>query len=250
MREIQGFKDEFERLKSKKQTRGHILKKITDARVDFVRRLIAKNCKQGMTNEVKSLQDILEAFVHIANKGVTLTQFPDLSFGPAALAFKRKLLLLAVDVSRTVIIQRNDDLERLLYIQSDEMCSALLVQSDTVKELECCLREAGGTLTRKERGQKKEDEKRKAKRHDASARFLPYIQAADIQLETLKEETLVTAPLLKQWKKINKDVWGDTSLSRSEAIDEIAIRLNTVLNSRKRKSKTDIEDLSLSSDDE
>ena len=249
MREIQGFKDEFERLKSKKLTRGHVAKKITDARVDFVRRLIAKNCKQGMTNEVKPLQDILEAFVYISNKGVTLTQFPDLSFGPAALAFKRKLLLL-VGGSKAVIIHRNDHLERLLYIQSDEMCSALLVQSDTVKELECCLREAGSMLTPKERGEKKFDEKRKAKRHDASARFLPYIQAADIQLETLKVETLVTAPLLKQWKKINKDVWRDTSLSRSEAIDEIAIRLDTVLNSRKRKSKTDIEDLSVSSDDE
>lgn len=243
------LKDEFERLKSKKITRSHVAKKITDARVDFVRRLIAKNCKQGMTNEVKPLQDILEAFVYISNKGVTLTQFPDLSFGPAALAFQRKLLLL-VGGSRVAIIQRNDHLERLLYIQSDEMCSALLVQSDTVKELECCLREAGGMLTPKERSHKKTDEKRKAKRHDARDRFLPYIQAADIQLETLKEETLVTAPLLKQWKKINKDVWRDTSLSRSEAIDEIAIRLDTVLNSRKRKSKTDIEDLSVSSDDE
>jgi hypothetical protein len=74
VREIQGFKDEFERLKSKKQTRSHVAKKITDARVDFVRRLIAKNCKQGMTNEVKPLQDILEAFVYISNQGVTLTQ--------------------------------------------------------------------------------------------------------------------------------------------------------------------------------
>jgi hypothetical protein len=130
------------------------------------------------------------------------------------------------------------------------MCSALLVQSDTVKELECCLREAGGMLTPKERGQKKEDEKRKAKRHDARDCFLPYIQAADVELETLQEETLVTAPLLKQWKRINKDVWGDTLLSRSEAIDEIAIRLNTVLNSRKRQSPTDIVDRSVSSDDE
>jgi hypothetical protein len=60
----------------------------------------------------------------------------------------------------------------------------------------------------------------------------------------------VTAPLIKQWKRINKDVWGDTSLSRSDAINEIAIQLNTVLTSRKRKSSIDIVDLSVSSDNE
>ena len=61
---------------------------------------------------------------------------------------------------------------------------------------------------------------------------------------------MVTAPLIKQWKRINKDGWGDTSLSRSDAINEIAIQLNTVLTSRKRKSSIDIVDLSVSSDNE
>jgi hypothetical protein len=69
------------------------------------------------------------------------------------------------------------------------MCSALLVQSDTVKELKSCLREAGGKLTNAECAGQKQDKKRKAKRHDASARFLPYIKAAEIKLETLQEET-------------------------------------------------------------
>ena len=72
MKEIQGSKDEVERLRSEQKTSSHVVKKITDLRVVFVRRLIAKNCKQGTTNEVKPLQDIVEALVNIANYGVVL----------------------------------------------------------------------------------------------------------------------------------------------------------------------------------
>jgi hypothetical protein len=51
---------------------------------------------------------------------------------------------------------------------------------------------------------------------DSMSKFTKYIKAADtaeIKLKSLKESTLVTPFLLKQWQDINSTVWADMSLS-------------------------------------
>ena len=83
---------------------------------------------------------------------------------------------------------------------------------------------------------------------DSMSKFTKYIKSAEIQLKSLKESTLVTPFLLKQWQDINSTVWVDTSLSRDAKISKIATQMNKVLKSNsggstpaKRKSPVELD---------
>ena len=250
-KDIQRHKDEYERLKKKEKGTRAVMEKIMHGRVLAIHQLIAENCELGVTNDVKSLQDILEALVRIYAHGVTLAQFPDLSFSPDALAVHQKSLLF-VGNSPYVKVKRDkvlSELERELYIQSHNMCSTLLAQSKVVDELKSVLREGAGMLTPAERGGQNRNKKLKDQRANARIPFAQYIEEAAIELENLQEETLVTSPLLKKWKEINRSVWRGNS-NRADAIDEVHIQLNEFLESvgdsktsakRKRKSSNDLD---------
>jgi hypothetical protein len=226
----QALKDELARLKKCKRSNGHVTERLTNVRVQFIHQLIVANLKQSKTKgDAMELFSILEALIKSTNYGVTLIDFPDLAFGKVAIAFYRNACSCLKATSR---LDALEDLQRALCLQSVVMCTKLLDdRSDDVKDLKGCLREMGSELTSSEKSNARQYEKQKAKRVNGMAHLKVHIEHAKNVVKTLKPETSVTSPILREWCKINDDVRGDLSISRAEVIGEIHIRFNKFLDS-------------------
>jgi hypothetical protein len=229
---VKALKDEYARLKKKKLVVSHVTEDLTKVRVQFIRQLIVANIKQGKTeDEAMELVCILEAIIKSTIKGVSLADFPDLAFGEVAFAIYRDARDACSSKKRNRFIVL-EELRRALCLQSVVMCTELLDdQSDDVKDLKGHLRGLSSKLNSKEKNNASLSEKKKVKRVDGIAHLKAHIEHANKVMETLKPETLVTSPILREWRMINDDVRGDLSVSRAEHIGEIHIRFNKFLDS-------------------